>query len=69
VIVRRSLGACAALLLALGILFAFTGGAAAATITIPIDPQNGSGISGTATLTDLPNGQTRVDIAVTVLSR
>ena len=63
--VRRSLGALAALLLALGTLLAFTGTAAAATITIPIDQQNGSGISGSATLTDLPNGQTRVDIAVT----
>ncbi len=63
--IRRSLGALAALFLALGTLLAFTGTAAAATITIPIDSQNGSGISGSATLTDLPNGQTRVDITVT----
>ncbi len=62
---RRSLGALAALLLAFCILVTFTGTAAAATITIPIDTQNASGISGTATLTDLPNGQTRVDITVT----
>ncbi len=62
---RRHLGTLAALLLALYALVAFTGTAAAAAITIPIDPQNGSGISGTATLTDLPNGQTRVEIAVT----
>ena len=62
---RRSLGVFAALLLTLGTVLLFTGTAAAAAITIPIDAQNGSGISGTATLTDLENGQTRVDIVVT----
>jgi hypothetical protein len=62
---RSLLGFLAALLLTLGALVAPTGGAAAAAITIPIDQQNGSGISGTATLTDLGNGQTRVEIAVT----
>ncbi len=62
---RRNLGTLAALLLAVCALLAFTGTAAAAAITIPIDPQNGSGIAGTATLTDLGNGQTRVDISVT----
>jgi len=62
---HRRLGALAALLLALRTFVAFSGTAAAATITIPIDQQNGSGISGTATLTDLPNGQTRVDVTVT----
>jgi len=61
----RRLDALAALLLAVCALLAFSGSAAAAAITIPIDPQNGSGISGTATLTDLGNGQTRVDISVT----
>jgi len=53
----RHLGTPAALFLALGTLLAFTGTAAAAALTIPIDPQNGSGIAGTATLTDLGMGR------------
>src|SRR5947209_8088099 len=35
------------------------------TVTVQLAQQNASGVSGTATLTDLGNGTTRVDISVT----
>ncbi len=37
---------------------------AAGPVTVTINPQNNSGESGTATLTDLGNGQTKVDVSV-----
>ena len=35
------------------------------TVTVPLTAQNGSGITGNATLTDLGNNQTRVQISIT----
>lgn len=64
-IVRR-FGALVALALSMVAFVAFAGSVAAADpITIQIGPQNNSGISGTATLTDMGNGQTQVVVNVT----
>jgi hypothetical protein len=38
---------------------------AAGPVTINLDPQNNSGESGTATLTDLGNGKTQVEVTIT----
>ncbi len=55
-IVRR-FGALVALALSMVAFVAFAGSVAAADpITIQLGPQNNSGISGTATLTDMGNG-------------
>ncbi len=62
----RRFGALAALMVSMFAFIAFTGVVAAANpTTIQIGPQNGSGINGTATLTDMGNGQTQVVVNVT----
>ena len=62
----RRFGALAALMVSMFAFIAFTGAVAAADpVTIQLGPQNNSGINGTATLTDMGNGQTQVVVNVT----
>jgi hypothetical protein len=48
----------------LAIMLLAGGCATATTRTVELAPQNGSGVEGTATLTDLGAGRTRVEITV-----
>ena len=62
----RLFGALFALILSMVTFIALAGPAAAANpITIQVGPQNNSGINGTATLTEMANGQTQVVVNVT----
>lgn len=62
----RSLSTFIALVLGFATFLAVVGGASAAdTITVQLSPQNNSGQSGTATLTDLGDGTTRVVLNLT----
>ena len=48
------------------VLSACSSGGGAKSVTVQLATLNGSGISGTAVLTDLGNGKTKVDVATNV---
>ena len=61
---RRVFVATLGLMLVALMASASTAGAQGATVTLTLSPENNSGITGTATLTDMGNGQTRVAVRI-----